>query len=98
VKGIGSAEGRTLKPYGIYRCQDIVEGRNDERLLGAHVKSSHTSTKVHGRYCSAEARCALIESKTISVDVAVVVIVRQPLKKVSTPSHIPVRVQPHDNM
>jgi hypothetical protein len=70
-----------------------VEG-NDERLLGAHVKSSHASTKVHGRYCSAEARCALIESKAISL---VVVVVRQPLKKVSTPSHLLVRVQPHDN-
>jgi hypothetical protein len=40
---------------------------DDERLLSAHVKSSHASTKVHGRYCSAEARCALIESKTISL-------------------------------
>jgi hypothetical protein len=44
-----------------------------KRLLDAHVESSHASTKVHGRYCSAEARCALIESKTISVDVDVVV-------------------------
>jgi hypothetical protein len=68
-----------------------------KRLLGAHVKSSHASTKVHGRYCSAEARCALIESKTIS-DV-VVVVVRQPLKKeTSTLSHLLVRVQPHDNI
>jgi hypothetical protein len=68
-----------------------------KRLLGAHVKSSHTSTKVHGRYCSAEARCALIESKTISV-LVVVVVVRQPLKKeTSTPSHLLVRVQPHDS-
>jgi hypothetical protein len=73
-----------------------------KRLLGAHVKSSHASTKVHGRYCSAEARCALIESKTISVDVVldvVIVVVRQPPKKeASTPSHILVRVQPHDNI
>jgi hypothetical protein len=71
-----------------------VEGRNDERLLDAHVKSSHASTKVRGRYCSAEARCALIGSKTISL---VVVVVRQPLKKeASTPNHLLVRVQPHD--
>jgi hypothetical protein len=72
-----------------------------KRLLDAHVKSSHASTKVHGRYCSAEARCVLIESKTISLlDVpdVVVVDVRQPLKKASTPSHIPVRVQPHDTI
>jgi hypothetical protein len=52
-----------------------VEGNDEARLLGAHVKSSHASTKVHGRYCSAEARCALIESKTISVVVFVVVVV-----------------------
>jgi hypothetical protein len=52
-----------------------------KRLLGAHVKSSHASTKVHGRYCSAEARCALIESKTISVVVVLVVVLRQPLKE-----------------
>jgi hypothetical protein len=74
---------------------------DDERLLSAHVKSSHASTKVHGRYYSAEARCALIESKTISVfsgDV-VVAVVRQPLKKeASTPSHILARVQPHDTI
>jgi hypothetical protein len=68
-------------------------------LLSAHVKSSHASTKVHGRYCSAEARCALIESKTISLSVDVVVVVRQPLKKeASTPSHILARVQPHDSI
>jgi hypothetical protein len=41
-------------------------------LLDARVESSHTSTKVHGRYYSAEARCARIESKTISVVVDVV--------------------------
>jgi hypothetical protein len=49
-----------------------------KRLLDAHVKSSHASTKVHGRYCSVEARCALIESKTISLDVVVVVVVVVP--------------------
>jgi hypothetical protein len=54
-----------------------------KRLLDARIESSHTSTKVHGRYCSAKARYALIESKTISVDVVVVVVivVRQPLKE-----------------
>jgi hypothetical protein len=46
-----------------------------KRLLGAHVKSSHASTKVHGRYRSALRRCALIESKTISFDDDVVVVV-----------------------
>jgi hypothetical protein len=41
-------------------------------LLGAHVESSHTSTQVHGRYHSADVRSADAESKTISVDVVVV--------------------------
>jgi hypothetical protein len=49
-----------------------------KRLLDAHVESSHASTKVHGRYCSAEARCALVESKTISVVDDVVVVVDVP--------------------
>jgi hypothetical protein len=78
-----------------------IEGmNNDERLLSAHVKSSHASIKVYGRYCSAEARCALIESKTISLSELAddVVVIRQPLKKeASTPSHLLVRVQPHDS-
>jgi hypothetical protein len=48
--------------------ESIIEGRNDdERLLSAHVKSSHTSTKVHGRYCSAEARCALMPNRKLSL-------------------------------
>jgi hypothetical protein len=46
-----------------------------KRLLGAHVESSHISTQVHGRYHSADARIVDAESKTISVDVAVVVVV-----------------------
>jgi hypothetical protein len=43
-----------------------------KRLLGAHVESSHTSTQVHGRYHSADARSVDAESKTISVVVVVV--------------------------
>jgi hypothetical protein len=39
----------------------------------AHLTSYPTT--VYGRYCSAKARCARIESKTISVVVVVVVVV-----------------------
>jgi hypothetical protein len=82
----------------IYTFLYSVEGRNDERLLDAHVKSSRASTKVHGRYCSAEARCALIESKNYLSYWYCCCYSSNPWRKeTSTPSHILARVQPHDN-
>jgi hypothetical protein len=60
-----------------------------KRLLGAHVESSHTVLRYMGGIAQMPNR------KTISLGVSVV---RQPLKEASTPSHILVRVQPHDNV
>jgi hypothetical protein len=69
---------RPTQHYGFVRYVRlilyIVEGNDDERLLDAHVKSSHASTKVHGRYHRADARSPDAESKTVSVDVVIVVL------------------------
>jgi hypothetical protein len=86
-RGVGKPKGLLLLSRGMMM-----------RLLGAHVKSSHASTKVHGRYCSAEARCALMPNRKLSLLLMLMLFLfRQPLKKeASTPSHLLVRVQPHD--
>jgi hypothetical protein len=67
---------QTLTVCIVPRVGINVEGRNDdERLLSPHVKSSHTSTKVYGRYCSAEARCALMPNRKLSLFSVVDIIV-----------------------
>jgi hypothetical protein len=68
-----------------------------KRLLGAHVKSSHTVLRYMGGI--AQTRAAQTpKSKTISLDCCCLLLLFQPLKKeASTPSHLLVRVQPDDN-